>query len=272
MSDKKYEQVLYEKIGPIGLVTLNQPEKLNSMGQVMSRELQEVWQEIRADDGVRVMVLTGAGRAFSSGADVGGIYQGSTRAAERLAQSGIKNVPTPGPASPLPRYMHTTVEKPIIAMINGAAAGAGYGLALAADIRIASTTARFHHIYLRRALITSAETFWLPKLIGLGNAMYHVLTADDMDADEAYRVGLVQKVFPPEQLRDETMAIAQKIAEGPAVATRFTKMAMERGLLSTYQETMDFVGWARALATSAGEVQEGSKAFLEKRKPNFLSN
>jgi enoyl-CoA hydratase/carnithine racemase len=93
--------------------------------------------------------------------------------------------------------------------------------------------------------------------------------ADDLDAEEAFRIGLVQKLYPPDRLMDEAMAIAERIAQGPAVAQRFTKLAMERGLLSTYKETMEFVGWARALAASAGEVQEGSKAFLEKRPPNF---
>lgn len=268
--EKQYEQVIYEKLGPVARVTFNRPEKLNAMNAVMNSELRDVFEDVQRDNKVRVLVLTGAGRAFCSGEDVNNIYRGSVAQAERMSSAGVKNIPTPMSASPMPRLMHETVEKPIISAINGVAAGAGYGMALASDIRLASTEARFAHIYLRRALVTSAETFWLPKLVGLGNALYHVLMADDLDAEEAYRIGLVQRLLPPEKLMEETMAAAQRIAEGPALAQRFTKMAMEKGLLSTYKETMDFVGWARALAATAGEVQEGSRAFLEKRKANFM--
>jgi 2-(1,2-epoxy-1,2-dihydrophenyl)acetyl-CoA isomerase len=267
---QNYEQVIYEKLGPVARVTFNRPEKLNAMNQIMNSELRQVFEDVQKDDSVRVLVLTGAGRAFSTGEDVNNIYRGSVAQRDRLSATGVKNVATPGPASPMPRLMHETVQKPIISAVNGVAAGAGYGMALASDFRFASTEARFAHIYLRRALVTSAETFWLPKLVGLGNALFHVLMADDIEADEAYRIGLVQKLLPPEKLMDETMSAAERIAAGPAVAQRFTKLAMERGLLSSYKETMEFVGWARSLAAGAGEVQEGSKAFLEKRAPNFM--
>jgi 2-(1,2-epoxy-1,2-dihydrophenyl)acetyl-CoA isomerase len=267
---QNYAQLIYDKVGPVAVVTFNRPEKLNAMNEIMNAELGQVFADVQKDDSVRVLVLTGAGRAFCSGEDVNNIYRGSVAQRERLSATGVKNIPTPVAASPMPRLMHETVQKPVIAAVNGVAAGAGYGMALASDFRFASTEARFAHIYLRRALVASAETFWLPKLVGLGNALYHVLMADEIDAEEAYRIGLVQKLLPPEKLMEETMSAAERIAAGPAVAQRFTKMAMERGLLSTYKETMEFVGWARALAAGAGEVQEGSRAFLEKRQPNFL--
>jgi 2-(1,2-epoxy-1,2-dihydrophenyl)acetyl-CoA isomerase len=267
---ESYELILYEEIGKVARVTFNRPEKLNAMNATMNAELGDVFRAVQENDGVRVLVLTGAGRAFSSGEDVNNIYRGSVAASERLAPSDkVKSVRTPGAASPIPRLMHDTVEKPVIAAVNGVAAGAGYGLALAADIRIASTEARFAHIYLRRAMVASAETYWLPKFVGLGNALYHVLTADDLSAEEAYRIGLVQKLVAPEALMDETMAVAERIADGPPVAQKFTKMAMEKGILTTYEETMEFVGWARAVAGPSGETREGSRAFLEKRKPDF---
>jgi len=267
--ENSLEQVIFERIGSVALVTLNRPEKLNAMNAVMNSELGQVFEEVQGNEAIRVLVITGAGRAFCSGEDVNNIYRGSVAQAERAAQPGVKNVRTPGPASPVPRLMHDVVEKPILVAVNGVAAGAGYGLALAADIRFASPEARFAHIYLRRAMVASAETFWLPKLVGLGNALYHVLMADDLDAQEAYRIGLVQKLCPADQLIAETMAAAERISEGPAVAQRFTKKAMERGLLSTYRETMEFVGWARSVASASGETREGSRAFLEKKKPNF---
>ena len=269
MDDDKYELITYEKTGGIACVTFNRPEKLNAMNAIMNAELKTAFQRVQEDDSVRVLVLTGAGRAFSSGEDVNNIYRGSVAQAERLAQDGVKVVQTPGAASPIPRFMHETVEKPVIAAVNGVAAGAGYGLALAADIRVTSTEARFAHIYLRRAMVASAETYWLPKLVGLGNALFHVLSADDLDAEEAYRIGLVQKLVKPQDLMSTTMELAEKIASGPPVAQKFTKKAMEKGILSSYEETMQFVGWARSVAGPSGETREGSKAFLEKRKPKF---
>ena len=134
------------------------------------------WRGFNANKALKVMIVTGTGRGFTSGADV-----------SRGGMGGPPEDPgaTPGAASPAPRMLKAIVEKPVIAAVNGAAAGMGYVLALACDIRIASDRAIFHHVYLRRALVTSGETWYLPRIIGLGNAIYHVFMADSMEADEA---------------------------------------------------------------------------------------
>lgn len=265
-----YTLIRYEKDGPVAVLTFNRPERLNAFAPDMEEEMFEAMLDAQRDDAVRVLVLTGTGRAFSSGEDVRVIAAGNERLRERAPRNGLRNVSTPSPASPHGRYLKDNVEKPVIAAVNGVAAGGGYALALAADIRIASTNARFAHIYLRRALVTSAEVWYLPRLIGLGPAMQHILMRDDIDAEEALRLNLVSKVVEPDQLMPETMAIAHHIAQGPPVATRFTKKAVYKGMFASYTETMEYVAWARALGAASGEVTEGAAAFLEKRPPNYL--
>ncbi|MBI2846410.1 MAG: enoyl-CoA hydratase/isomerase family protein [Chloroflexi bacterium] len=263
----EYKHIVYEKDSRIAKVTMNRPQKLNAMFPEMEEELISAFRDCQKDDNIRVLVFTGTGRAFSSGEDVRVLQE----RAEQLKKASPEQKPTPTPmwASPIPRAMIDIVEKPVIASVNGVCAGAGYGLALASDIRIASENARFAHVYLRRALTTSCEVWFLPRLIGLGPAFYHILTADDMDAKEALRLNFVCKVVPQEKLEAETRDLALKIAERPPVATKFTKRAIYKGLLSSLAETMEFVGYARAAAAGSRESEEGRRAFLEKRKPVF---
>lgn len=265
-----YKLIRYEKDGPVAVLTFNRPEKLNAFAPDMEEEMFEAMLDAQRDDGVRALVLTGAGRAFSSGEDVRVIAAGNASRRGQANGTGLRAIPTPGPASPHGRFLKDHVDKPVIAAVNGVAAGGGYALALASDIRIASTNARFAHIYLRRALVTSAEVWYLPRLIGLGPAMHHILMADDMSAEEALRLNLVSKVVEPDQLMPEAMAIAHHIAAGPPVATRFTKKAIYEGMFASYTKTMEYVAWARAIGAASGEVTEGAAAFLEKRPPNYL--
>jgi enoyl-CoA hydratase/carnithine racemase len=139
----------------------------------------------------------------------------------------------------------------------------------ASDIRIGTPAARFAHIYLRRALVPSAETWWLPRLIGLGPALYHILMSDSMDAEEALRLGLLIKIVPPENLLSEATAIANKIAEGPPMATMFAKMAAYNAMNMTFEDAMEYVGTIRQAIIPVGEFAEGTRSFLEKRKPVF---
>lgn len=266
----KYTLIQFEKVGPVAVLTFNRPDRLNAFAPDMEEEMFDAMLDAQHDNAVRVLVLTGAGHAFSSGEDVRVIAAGNQRQRELSSGGGLRNIPTPSPASPHGRFLKDNVEKPVIAAVNGVAAGGGYALALAADVRIASTQARFAHIYLRRALVTSAEVWYLPRLIGLGPAMHHILLRDDINAEEALRLNLVSKVVEPESLMPEAMAMAHRIAQGPPVATRLTKKAIYKGMFATYTETMEYVSWARAIAAASGEVTEGANAFLEKRSPNYL--
>lgn len=265
----QFQTIIYETDGPIAKITLNRPEKLNAINAQMAGELRVAFNEVNGDPAVRVLVLTGAGRAFSSGADVGAWPDRQRAREEEAKKRGKVALPTPTAASPQPRDLEHIVEKPVLASINGVCAGAGYGLALASDIRIASTNARFSHVYMRRALVTSCEVWFLPRLLGLGPALYHILMRDDMSVQEAERWGLVCKVVPPEDLERETRIIAEHLAAGPPTAMKFSKRAVYKGLLTDLDSTMEYVGYCRALNAVSGEWQEGTAAFLEKRRPVY---
>jgi 2-(1,2-epoxy-1,2-dihydrophenyl)acetyl-CoA isomerase len=268
MSD--YEHIIYEKKDHIATLTFNFPEKLNAMDGVMSRELHEVFPDVQADPSIRVLVLTGAGRGFCSGADVRA-FQPDSYKEHTAAEGEQRYYRQPMPSSPMPRYMHDTVKKPTISAINGIAAGAGYGMAMASDIRVASTNASFSHVYLRRALIPSAELWWLQRLVGVGRARYLLMTATDIDAAEAHRIGLVEVLTEPDDLMEETMKVAERIASGPPVATQWAKVLMDKALDLSYDDTQYLSGLARGLSQPSGEFGEGVRSFLEKREPEFTS-
>jgi 2-(1,2-epoxy-1,2-dihydrophenyl)acetyl-CoA isomerase len=256
-----YEHIIYEKRGHVAGVTFNFPEKLNAMDRIMNQELHEIFPEIQRDSSVRVVLLTGAGRGFCSGADV------------RAFRPDSHQDTTAGPGEQvyLPRYMHDTVKKPVISAINGIAAGAGYGMAMASDIRIASKSASFSHVYLRRALIPSAELWWLQRLVGISNARHLLFTNKDIDAEEAYRIGLISQLCEPDELMDEAWALAEEVAAGPPVATQWAKVLMDKALDLNYDDTQYLSGLARAHSQPAGEFGEGVRSFLEKRMPEFTA-
>ncbi|MEE8336933.1 MAG: enoyl-CoA hydratase/isomerase family protein [Dehalococcoidia bacterium] len=268
MSD--YERVIYEKRDHVATVTFNNPEKLNAMDLKMHEELEEVFRDVQRDSGVHVMLLTGAGRGFCSGFDVRNFRPDSHE--ERMAAKGEQRYyRQPQPSSPMPRIMHNTVRKPVVSAINGIAAGAGYGMAMASDIRIASTAASFSHVYLRRALIPSAELWWLQRLVGIGMARHLLLTNKDIDAEEALRIGLITGLSEPDELMDDAREIVESIAAGPPVATQWAKVLMDRALDLSYDDTQYLSGLARDLAQPAGEFAEGVRSFLEKRAPEFTA-
>ena len=266
----EFKEIIYEKRDGIAKITLNRPEKLNALTDVMGAELRTAFVDVQGDDNTRVLIITGNGTGFCSGEDVNILRaHAQEREARATATAAIKPIPRPFGASPLPREMERLVRKPIVAAVNGVAAGAGYGVALASDCRICSSNARFAHVYGRRALVTSCEVWYLPRLIGLGPAMYHILLADDMYPEEALRLGLVSKVVPPEALQDEAWELAGRLAERPLMSSQFTKEAIHFGLNHNLEDTMDWVGWARAVNAASGESREGTTSFLEKRRPQF---
>jgi len=263
-----YERIIYEVQDRVATLTLNNPEKLNAMDMLMHEELYDVFPRIQRDPSVRVLVLTGAGRGFCSGFDVRNFQP--ERFKERAASDGKQTYyQQPTPSSPMPRFMHDTVKKPVISAINGIAAGAGYGLALASDLRVASSNATFSHVYLRRALIPSAELWYLQRLIGIQQARYLLYLNKDITANEALELGLLLKVVEPGMVLDCALELAAEIAAGPPVATQWAKVLFDKALDHTYDETQYLSGLARTLSEPSGEFAEGTKSFLEKRKPIF---
>ncbi|MGE0540586.1 MAG: enoyl-CoA hydratase/isomerase family protein [Dehalococcoidia bacterium] len=260
----EYENVIYERNQRTAIVTLNRPEKLNSLSREMQAEVRHAFLKAEHDPDVRVIVLTGEGRGFCTGADVRDLDVGARRMAEKNGAA-----PNPAAGNPVPRFFHDEVKKPIVAAINGVVAGMGYSMAVGAEIKIASEQARFAHIYLRRALVTSGEVWFLPRLIGLTDAFWHILLSEDITAEQALQYRLVNKVVPHDKLMDETLAVCRILEEKPPLALQYTKQAIWRGLDLSYNDTMEYIGYARAIVGQAGEFAEGTRAFLEKRQPVF---
>ena len=280
-----YEQILYEVQDHIATVTLNRPERLNAWTPVMEREVRAAMTEATADEAVRVIILTGAGRGFCSGADMSGLNQASQSAskssslAERLATTRAEAYAS-GPIKgglDLPQafsYRHAyfpTVPKPIIAALNGPTAGIGLVVSLYADLRFASHTAIFTTAFARRGLVAEHGIDWiLPRLVGLPNALDLLLSARKIKADEALQMGLVNKIFPQESFMQEVRAYALELAR--QVSPRSMRV-MKNQIFRA--QNLDF---GSALHVSIADVveslhsedfKEGVAHFVEKRAPNF---
>ncbi len=254
-----YKTLMYEKKENIGLLTLNRPEKMNAISQELTAELSLLLDEIENDDELRVIVITGAGdKAFMAGADINELVDRDARLGRRVSRerqeifSRIENL-----------------HVPVIAAVNGYALGGGLELALACSIRICSEMAQFGAPEVKLGIIPGdGGTQRLPRLVGQGRAMEMIITGDFIDAQEAYRIGLVNKVFPPEKLKEEAMELAKKIASRPPLAVRYAKEAVNR---SQEDSASGFAleSYLHALSCTTEDKKEGVSAFLEKRKGKF---
>ncbi|MEW6187753.1 MAG: enoyl-CoA hydratase-related protein [Thermodesulfobacteriota bacterium] len=250
----------------IATLTLNNPEKLNAMSTEMWADFRKIIDYLKDNIEVKVLVLTGNGRGFCSGSDVGA----------RLAA----NIEGRGPAKTQAELLEGTgyvakvirsLEIPIIAAINGVAAGAGLSLALLSDIRIASENARFGAIWVRVGLVGDlGSTLLLPQIIGPDKAFEMLTTGIMIDAREAERIGLVTRVVSAEALMPEVFALAQKIATGPALSIKFMKKALYQGLRHHNLDTqLDLESFAQGVCRGSEDHREGVRAFLEKRPARF---
>jgi 2-(1,2-epoxy-1,2-dihydrophenyl)acetyl-CoA isomerase len=243
-------------------ITLNRPERLNAVNPRLAEELPIAIDEAAADDAVRVVVLTGAGRGFCSGLDLS--------QPPRLPEGGLRA--RLDPLAWIGRWVATAVrcEKPLIAAINGAAAGAGFGLALAADVRLLARGARVTAGYVRRGLSPDAGvSYFLPRLVGVSRAMEILLTGRDVDADEAERIGLVAAVYDDASFAERATAFAERLAAGPPIAFALTKRLVASSFDTSLEDHL-----ARELASikacfASADVAEAIRAFGEKRAPVF---
>ena len=260
-----YNTVILTKEEGVATLTLNRPEKLNAWNEEMSREALQAVEEIRRDSEARVLVVTGAGRGFSSGADLTAMAQREQGLpTERVTLSTLPGVVALA-------YELRNLDRPTIAAVNGVAAGAGFGIALACDIRIASDQARFSQIFVKRALVPdTGSTYFLTKLLGTAKACELMFTGDFVDAAEAERLGIVNKVVPHDELMNETMALAKKIASGPPLTIELIKRAIYKGFSETdLEHQLNFEMYLQRLAFATEDFKEGVTAFLEKREPKF---
>lgn len=265
-----YNTVIITKEAGIATLTLNRPDKLNAWNEEMLDEGVRAVEEIHNDLDIRVVVVTGAGRAFSAGADVTSLAQhmGGTEGGER---SAIDNVCS-WPGVVTVAYELHRMDRPVIAAVNGVAAGAGFGLALCCDIRIASDQARFSQIFVKRGLIPdTGSTYFLPRVVGTEKACELMFRGNVIDAYEAQRLGIVSRVVPHEELMNEVMALARELATGAPLALGLAKRAIYKGAVETnLAAQMDFEMFANNLLFRTDDFKEGVTSFLEKREPRFL--
>jgi len=247
----------------IATVVLNRPEALNSVDPGMRALLHETWERIRTDDGIRVVIITGAGgKAFCTGSDLKKTMPTQDSFARQTFGPSI-----PGSGAII-AGMDT--DKPLIAAVNGYAMGGGMELALACDIRICSHSAQFALSEVRvGSLPGSGGTQRLPRAVSLSNAMLMLLTGDRIDANEAYRIGLVSKVVPPAELMNAAREIAEKIAANAPLSVRAVKRLVRQGMDIPLSHAIDTERYVFGLLYNSEDRIEGRKAFADKRKPDY---
>ena len=254
------ENLIVERDAAVLTVTINRPKVLNALNAATLAELGGVIDEAQSDPAVRVVVITGAGeKAFVAGADINELAQQTPVGGRDHARHG--------------QALFDRIEalgKPVIAAVNGFALGGGCELAMACTMRIAADTAQFGQPEINLGLIPGyAGSQRLPRLVGAGRALELLLTGNRISAEEAWRIGLVNKVVPAAQLAAEVRTLAQTLAAKPPVAVRYLLDAVRRGLEMSLRDAQDYEATLFGLVSTTDDMREGTRAFLEKRKPEF---
>lgn len=263
----EFEQIIYEKKDGIATITLNRPERMNAFTPKMLDEWHAALHDAHLDDEVRVVIVTGAGRGFCTGADVrGGPVDGLMDRNRSLAENrnflrdSVQRIPR----------LAALMEKPYIAAVNGAAVGAGMDMASMCDMRFAAETARFGMTYVRMGLIPGdGGCYYLPRIVGIARALDLIWTGRVFDAREALAMGYVSAVVPDDELMAYTREYALKLARGPAVAIQQAKRLLYRSLELDADAALDLAQQAMLICRSTEDAVEGPRAFAEKREPQF---
>ncbi len=264
MSVPAFETLRYDPDAQVAIITLNRPERRNAMGAQLKQELVAAFRQANRDPAVRVIVLTGAGAAFCAGGDVKEMSAALAAGEPRSLEEKIQ------PSRDATLLAIHESAKPVIAAVNGAAAGAGMNLALAADIRLASRLALFSQAFVKRGLPPdTGATYFLPRVVGLAKACELAMTGDAIDAAEALRLGIISQVLEPEALLPAALELARRIAAGPPVAIRLARQALHAGLHGTLREALAREAAALNVCMETDDAREGIQAFLEKRAPSF---
>ena len=266
-----YKSVILEKKDAIATITLNRPEVNNAFDLDMMEEVDDAITDVSQDTNVRVVILTGAGKAFCAGGDISWMTTVWERGAAFWCRMTIGDVIRRVGTMPTAVLKIQNIEKPIIAAVNGVAAGGGMGLALACDMRIASDKARFSTVFMNRGVIPDcASTLNLPRLIGMAKAYELVLAGRVTSAQEAERIGLVNKTVPHDELMKATNELAGEIAKNPPLAVGLAKAVLYRGMFEeNVGAQMDLELYVQHVLFGTEDFQEGINAFMEKRDPIF---
>ena len=265
-----YEHLIYEADPEthIATITLNKPERLNAIDLQDHRDILDLCERVQNDDDVWAIIWTGAGRGFCAGADVGN----RPAVAEAAAEPGLGQLLDEGSWISRQGRALYAVDKPMIAAMNGVAAGAGFSLALCCDMRVGCENSRFTTVYQERNLPPEGGmSFLLPRIVGASRAFDLAMTSRRVDADEAYRIGLLDRLVPADELMPAAHALAEQICSLPPSAVRVTKRAIRRALESDFSEASRYETQAGGLARRARhDSEESRKSFMEKRPPKYL--
>jgi enoyl-CoA hydratase/carnithine racemase len=266
----EYEDVIYEVQDSIATITLNRPERMNSFSDALLSNWAGSITRAAEDDDVRVVVVTGAGRAFCAGADLKArAEQNEILAASEDQTPAMRRNSLRHSVHRVPQALQY-LDKPYIAAVNGPAVGAGMDMASMADLRFASDQARFGMAYVRVGLVPGDGGAWLlPRLVGLQKALELIWSGELFGADEALEMGYVSKVIPHDSLLDEVYAYAAKLAAGPPITMQLAKRLVYRGLETSFMEGLDAAQAAMTVVQTSDDSKEGPRAFAEKRQPNF---
>jgi 2-(1,2-epoxy-1,2-dihydrophenyl)acetyl-CoA isomerase len=261
----KFKHIILENEGPVSILTLNRPKRLNAVNEKMMQELISAMDMIEKKAASRVLIITGSGRAFSAGGDFSSAENGLKLTSKSAVQfhQGYR------------RYVISLISKiydlrvPTIAMVNGAAIGFGFDLTLACDMRIGSVHSKFQVAWIKLGLIPAAGSTWLlPRLIGVGRAAELIFSARKVDAEEAEQMGILNRLAPPSELRDETMQLALVIAQNPKEAVRLTKLNFNMGLECGLTPTLELLGASQTIALSTKDHEKALSAF--RREPKSI--
>ena len=259
-----YECLIYEVKDSIATLTLNRPDRLNALGGSLRDDLHDAVTRSAADPEVRVMIITGAGKGFCAGGDVKAMNEAKEGRRERPFMEKI----APGRDRTL--LAMREAPQPIIAAVNGAAAGAGMNLALACDIRLASSAAKFSQAFVKRGLHPDwGGTYFLPRIVGMAKACELIFTGALIDAAEALRLGIVSQVLAPEELLPAAQTLARAIAAGPPIAIRLARRGLYRNAESDLRTALEYETFAQNACFETEDATEGIRAFVEKRPPQF---
>ncbi len=253
-------EILFEITEQVAYVTLNRPDKFNAFNRTMALQLQDVLKTCATDKNVRAIHITGNGKAFCAGQDLAEVVDPNGPGMEPILKEHF---------NPIVSAIRS-IEKPVVAAVNGVAAGAGANIALCCDVVVASSTASFIQAFSKIGLIPdSGGTFTLPRLIGLQRASAIMMMGDKISAREALQMGMLYKVFDEEYFVDYAHTISKTLAQMPTKALAYTKFALNNSTTSTFTEQLLYEDQWQSLAANTTDFKEGVQAFLEKRKPNF---
>lgn len=266
------EEYLFEIDEGVGIVTLNRPNRLNSITWDLSVALIDLFRDLRQRDEVRVIVLTGAGRGFCSGGDAEWLSGGAERGMPGLSDAPLERYQRKTPAGPVAELTRTIIEvdKPVIAALHGPVMGAGLSFALACDRRFADPTTRMCAAMVRLGFAPDTGITWfLPRITRLSTALMMVETGRILEADECLREGLVDELVDEGGDLDAALAYAKQLATGPSVAVDLARRFVYKSLTSTLDEMLDYEAVAAVLSAHTADAREGTSAFVEKRPPKF---